>query len=160
MRSGGGQGSVRVATEADCVWVASRNASWISLQRSGGSGPDTLTYQVSANTSTTSDRSGSLTIAGHSHRVTQQACELSVESGHPNLPPTGDAYTFAVTTNPGCVWSASSNVGWINVVNSSGTGSTLINYRVATNQGPDRVGIISVSGRTKVITQQAVGQGQ
>ncbi len=160
LRSGAGQGSVRVATDPWCPWTVASGTSWLSVHRSGGSGPDTVTYQVSANVSTTSDRIGSITVAGRTHRVTQQPCDLSVESGFPNLPPRADAYTFAVTTDASCVWTASSTVGWIAVVNASGTGSSAITYRIAANPDPrDRTGTIVVSGRQKLITQQALGQG-
>jgi hypothetical protein len=160
VRSAGGQGSVRVATDPDCAWTASTGASWIAVQRFSGSGPDTVTYHVSANVSTTSDRSGSISVAGHTHRVTQQACELTLESGLPNLPPSAGTYNFRVITNPSCVWTANSNVGWITLVNASGTGGTALTYRLAANPiSQDRVGTIVVSGRAKVITQQALGQG-
>jgi Viral BACON domain/Putative binding domain, N-terminal len=158
--STGGQGSIRVVTEAGCSWSASTAAGWISLQRSGGIGPETATYQVGANFSTVSERSGSITIAGRSHRVTQEACALSIDSGTPTFLPSGGPGDFRVTTGAGCTWTASSNVDWIVLTRSSAAGSEAVTYRVAPNPvGRDRSGTIVVSGRTKLVIQQALGQG-
>jgi Viral BACON domain/Putative binding domain, N-terminal len=150
------QGSVRVITASGCPWTASSGASWISVQRSDGNGPDTVSYQVSANTSTVSERSGSVAVAGRTHRVTQQPCDLSIEGGHPHLPATSGTYSFTVTTSAGCTWTAQSSDSWISVNNSSGTGSGVISYRLDTNIGRGREGSIAVSGRVKSITQYGV----
>jgi hypothetical protein len=159
IRSAAGQGSVRIITDAGCPWMGSSSASWISLQQASGTGPDTLTYRVSANLSTVSERSASIVVAAQTHRVTQQACDLNLEAGSPNLPSSAGTFNFRVTTDGGCTWSANSTVEWITVIGSSGTGSGSITYRVADNPTTrDRVGAIVVSGRTKVIVQQALGQ--
>lgn len=147
------QGSVRVVTQADCPWTASTGTSWISVLRSGGSGPEAIAYQVSANPSTVSDRSGSIDVAGRTHRVTQQACELSIEAGHPHLPPESGSYDFRVTTGDGCTWTASSPDSWINVTSSRGTGSGRVFYQLQLNADRGRDGTIVVSGRVKPITQ-------
>jgi hypothetical protein len=160
IRSAAGQGSVRVLTEPGCSWTAATSTPWISLQRSGGSGPESLTYQFFANSSTVSGRSGSIAVAGRTHGVTQAACELTIDGGSPNLGPNDGSYDFRITTDSGCVWNASSNVEWISLTRSSGTGSSVLAYRISANTTTrDRSGSIVVSGRTKVIIQQALGQG-
>jgi Putative binding domain, N-terminal len=158
--SPGGQGSIRVTTEPGCTWSASTGSGWILLQRSGGAGPETATYQVSPNFSTVSSRSGSITIAGRSHRVTQEACALGIDGGIPTFLPSGGPGDFRVSTGAGCTWNATSTVDWIVVTRNTGAGSDSVTYRVAPNPiERDRSGSIVVSGRTKVIIQQALGQG-
>jgi Zn-dependent metalloprotease len=68
----GGSGSVTVTTSAGCNWTAASNNSFITITSgASGSGSGTVTYSVAANTSTA--RSGSLTIAGLTHSVSQDA---------------------------------------------------------------------------------------
>jgi Zn-dependent metalloprotease len=67
----GGTGTVTVTTSAGCNWTAASNSSFISITSgASGSGSGTVTYSVAANTVSTS-RSGSLTIAGLTHSVSQ-----------------------------------------------------------------------------------------
>jgi Zn-dependent metalloprotease len=68
----GGTGSVTVTTQAGCNWTAASNNSFITVTSgASGSGSGTVNYSVAANTSTA--RSGSLTIAGLTHSVSQAA---------------------------------------------------------------------------------------
>jgi Zn-dependent metalloprotease len=67
----GGTQSVTVTTAAGCNWTAASNSSFITITSgASGSGSGTVSYSVAANTATTS-RSGSLTIAGLTHSVSQ-----------------------------------------------------------------------------------------
>ncbi|MDQ3010585.1 MAG: beta galactosidase jelly roll domain-containing protein, partial [Acidobacteriota bacterium] len=67
----GGSSSVSVTTTSACGWTASSNASWITLTSGfSGNGNGTVFYSVSSNTST-SQRTGTLTIAGQTYTVTQ-----------------------------------------------------------------------------------------
>ena len=71
----GGSGSVGVAAASSCSapWTATTSSSWITITSGGsGSGAGTVTYSVAANTST-STRNGTMTIAGQTFTVTQQA---------------------------------------------------------------------------------------
>ena len=66
-----GTGSVTVTTSAGCDWTAASNNSFITITSgASGSGSGTVSYSVAANTLSTS-RSGSLTIAGLTHSVSQ-----------------------------------------------------------------------------------------
>jgi len=68
----GGSASVTVTTQAGCNWTAASNNSFITITSgASGSGSGTVSYSVAANTSTA--RSGSLTIAGLTHSVSQAA---------------------------------------------------------------------------------------
>ena len=66
-----GTGSFSVNTQSCCAWSASSNVSWITITSgSSGTGNGTVSYSVAANTST-SQRSGNLTVAGKIFTVTQ-----------------------------------------------------------------------------------------
>jgi hypothetical protein len=64
-------GTVSVTTADGCNWTAAANATWLAiLSGSSGSGDDTVSYTVAANT-TTNWRSGTLTVAGRTVTVSQ-----------------------------------------------------------------------------------------
>jgi len=68
----GGVGSVAVTAGAGCEWTAVSNNAWITVTGgSSGSGNGTVTYSVSANTGGL--RTGTVTIAGQTFTVTQEA---------------------------------------------------------------------------------------
>jgi hypothetical protein len=70
--SSGGSGSVTVTTQNGCTWSATSNASWITITSgSNGTGNGTVNYTVSSN-STTSQRIGTMTVAGQTFTVTQE----------------------------------------------------------------------------------------
>jgi hypothetical protein len=71
-QASGGTGTViTVTAPTGCTWTATSNASWITITwGSSGSGNGTVNYTVAANTSTSS-RTGTLTIAGQTFTVTQ-----------------------------------------------------------------------------------------
>ncbi|HEU4507720.1 MAG TPA: M36 family metallopeptidase [Pyrinomonadaceae bacterium] len=67
----GGTQSVTVTTGAGCNWTAASNSSFITITSgASGSGSGTVSYSVAANGATTL-RTGSLTIAGLTHSVSQ-----------------------------------------------------------------------------------------
>jgi CheY-like chemotaxis protein len=69
--SGGGTVSVDVTTDANCSWNVANANGWISiLSGASGNGPGRVTLSVGANTSS-STRSGNLTIAGENYSITQ-----------------------------------------------------------------------------------------
>jgi uncharacterized protein (TIGR03437 family) len=78
----GGSGVVSVTAGAGCSWTAASNVSWITITSgASGSGGGTAGYTVAANTSTTS-RTGTLTVAGQTHTVTQAGAAVA---GPPQL---------------------------------------------------------------------------
>jgi len=67
----GGNGSVNVSAPAGCAWTASSNVPWITITSgSSGSGNGTVMYAVAPNSST-SARTGTMTIAGQTFTVYQ-----------------------------------------------------------------------------------------
>jgi len=71
--AGANTGAVNVRTDSGCAWMATSNAGFITITGSAnGSGNGVVNYSVAANTTTT-QRSGTLTIAGQTFTVTQAA---------------------------------------------------------------------------------------
>lgn len=67
----GGNGTLNVSAPAGCSWQAVSNVSWITVTRgAGGSGNGTVTFTVGSN-STSSARTGTLTVGGQSVTVSQ-----------------------------------------------------------------------------------------
>ena len=67
----GGSYTTTVTTTSGCAWTGVSNAAWITVTSGGsGTGNGTVAYTVAANTST-SPRTGTLTIAGRTVTVTQ-----------------------------------------------------------------------------------------
>ena len=74
-------GSASVTCGASCKWTASSNSSWITITSgASGNGSGQVNYSVSANTSAAS-RTGSLTIAGSTFTIVQEAGAPPVTSG-------------------------------------------------------------------------------
>ena len=71
--SDGGTGSVNVTAPSGCSWTANEDVDWISITSgSSGIGNGTVSYSVSENKKKTS-RSSTITVAGRSHTVIQDA---------------------------------------------------------------------------------------
>ncbi|UCF93039.1 MAG: BACON domain-containing protein, partial [Desulfobacterales bacterium] len=92
--SSGGNGTITVdALRDDCQWTASESVGWITITSgSSGTGDGTVAYSVAANTGTSS-RTATITAAGQSHTVTQEAPFLLTIHG-------GGEGTGTVTSSP------------------------------------------------------------
>jgi hypothetical protein len=83
--SSGGTGSITVmASDTTCPWAAQSNVSWITLANFGGTGNGVVGYQVAVNGG--NQRTGTITIAGQTFTVTQEALVCSVTINPPTLP--------------------------------------------------------------------------
>jgi C1A family cysteine protease len=69
----GGSGTITVSSQSNCAWTAVSNVAWIAVNSGNtGSGSVSVTFTVAAN-GTTRQRSGTLTVAGQTFTVKQQA---------------------------------------------------------------------------------------
>ncbi len=67
----GGSGTVTVSTPDGCAWTAQSHDDWVTVTAgTSGAGLGTTTYTVSINSSS-AKRTGTLTIAGKTHTVSQ-----------------------------------------------------------------------------------------
>ena len=159
LASGGGTGTVGVTAGTGGNWAAVSNDSWIHVTAgASGSGNGSVGYSVDVNTST-SPRSGTITIAGKTFTVNQGAapvCTYSIAPSSATFARTGGTGTVAVTVATGCAWTAVSNVPWITVTGgASGSGNGTVTYSVGPYGGPpkNRTGTLTIAGKTFTVKQ-------
>ena len=103
----GGTGSTTVTTLAGCAWTGVSNSTpWLTVTSgASGSGTGTVAFSASANPTTT-QRTGSLTIAGQTFNVTQAAasCTFALLPASQSVGASGGTGSTAVTTLAGCAW--------------------------------------------------------
>ena len=121
-----------MTTQSGCPWTATSNASWITIT-SGSSGSGPVSYSVLTNTST-SQRTGTMTIAGQAFTVTQSGTVTTSLSISPAIinatincilnPPPGTG-TFTLWSGTVSV-TAPDNLSWVvNIPNLPEPGSTV-----------------------------------
>ena len=155
--SDGGDGTVSVTAPAGCGWVATSNASWLSITSgSFGSGNGMVGYHVDVN-STGSPRVGTLTIAGVTFTVNQSnvPCSFEVVPLSNSFPFEGGNASVSVTAAAGCIWKAISNDPWITLPpESGGTGNGSADYTVELNNTASaRIGTMTIAGQTFTVNQ-------
>jgi parallel beta-helix repeat protein len=157
----GGTDNVTVTAGPGCVWTAVSNDSFLTItSEPDGTGNGTVSYQVAANP-TSSQRTGTMTIAGETFTVTQQGapapCTFSLNSSGQHFTNFGGNGSFDVMTAVGCNWTPITNVGWISAMG-GGSGDETVNFFVEENvSGPFRTGTISVQGQVFTVTQDGAG---
>ncbi len=80
-------------------------------------------------------------------------CPVTLGSSGSFFPKTAGTYTLDVLSSASCAWNATTDVSWVTINSGSGTGNGQVNYTVAANTGPLRVGHIFVSGQTYTLQQ-------
>ena len=154
-------GSVAVTNGAGCAWSAVSNAGWITLTGStSGSGNGTVAYSIAANTSTT-QRQGSVTIAGQTFSVTQSglSCTYSLSPTNGSVNASGGGLTTSMTAAAGCAWTATSNApSWLTVsTGGSGSGNGTVTLAAAANTATQtRQGTVTIGGQTFTVNQAGV----
>ena len=156
--AGGGAGSVAVSTQAECAWTASTTAGWITnLTPASGQGPGTVQFQASANPGT-SPRQADIALNGATIRISQSgaACRVDITPRSQTIDAGGGTGSVTVTALPGCAWSAASGASWLTIASgTSGTANGTIAYTVAPNAGAARLGVLTISDQTFVVTQES-----
>ena len=152
-------GTIRVDTQASCVWSAVSQMSWVSITSGAqGTGSGIINYAVDLNNSGAS-RMGVMSVSGRMSTISQTAnpCPSTVEPAAATIPAAGATGTLTVTIAAGCPWFATSQVPWITIMTgASGNGNGQVQYVVAANStGAERVGTLTVAGQTITITQPA-----
>lgn len=150
----GGPGVVELITGAGCAWSITNSNPWITINSAtSGTGPTFVEFTVAAYTGT-SLRIGTVLIGGQAFTVLQdQPCGATISPDTQIAAPGGGNYSSNITIPPGCNWTATTTETWINLGTTGGTGSGVLNYSVAANNGIQRAGIITVAGKTLAISQ-------
>ena len=139
--------------------TATSNAPWVSISGgASGSGNGTVTF----NAATNAQRIGTLTVAGQTVTVTQSgsACTFGISPTTRTVPAAGGNSSTLVTVTGGgssCGWTATSNATWLTITSGpTGTGSATVTFSaVANTTTSQRVGTLTVTGRTLTVTQGA-----
>jgi hypothetical protein len=160
--AGGGTGTVGVIAPSACGWTSSsNNQSWLAISSSGTAGNSDVQFVAQANASQAS-RTGTLTIAGLTYRVSQAAApySYSLPSGSTTVASGGTAsasFTFS-TADSSCSPQAVSYSNWIAVTNTTlGASAGNVTFSVAANpSGQNRQGAIQIGEQTYTITQLAL----
>ena len=155
--STGGPGVVTVTAGSGCAWTAVSNNPWITISSgASGTGNGTVNYTVAANTGST-QLTGTITIAGQTHTVTQSGIVCSY-----TISPTALSFTalagngvITVTAASGCAWTSATTDSWITITSgSTGSGNGTVNYSVSANSNTtQRLGSITVGGQTHTVVQ-------
>jgi hypothetical protein len=126
---------------------------------SSGTGNGSVGYAVATNTASDT-RTGTLTIAGQAHTVTQQGrppttCTYDISPTRADVPVEETRGTFSVTAPGGCAWTATSNSSWLTVTDgNSGSGNGTVAFHVTANPGTDgRLGVITVADKPFTVRQ-------
>ncbi len=162
IESSGSTDSVSVtASSTECSWTATSSDTWITIDSgSSESGDGTVSYTVSENT-TTSTRTGTMTIAQNTFTITQSgiSCAYSISPTSQSFDSAGGTDSVSVTaTSIECGWTATSSDTWITITtNDSGVGDGTVSYSVSANTSTDlRTGTITIADQTHTVNQAGV----
>lgn len=153
----GGTGNVNVAALTGCTWTAVSNAAFITINSgANGSGNGAVNFTVAAN-STTTARTGTLTVAGQTFTVTQAGivCNYAITPTSQTISASANTGSVNVAVNTGCAWTTSSNAAWLSITSgASGNGNGTVNYAAAANPSVTaRTGTLTLAGLTFTVTQ-------
>ena len=157
----GSSSALTVITGSSCLWTATSNASWITVNSAPAGGLGQVQYTVAPNT-TTGVRTGTMLVAGQTVTFTQAAasCVYSVTPTSVSVAPIGSTSALAVSTGSSCTWTATSTVNWITVTSATGVGLGQVQYTVAANTATTaRTGTILAAGQTVTFTQSSQSSG-
>jgi hypothetical protein len=156
----GGAGNIALAAGNGCEWTAISNVGWITLTTpASGTGSDPVSYEVRENF-TGSPRIGTMTIAGQTFTVLQDAgledCSYAVAPMSAPIASSGGTGWFNVFADEQCAWIAAPNVDWITITSGHmGIANGTVNYSVGANpSGLPRKGRITVGGRVFTVKQK------
>jgi uncharacterized protein (TIGR03437 family) len=161
----GGNGSFKVTT--GCIWQpGSTRQDFITVQDPGTVrlGNATVNYTVGANPCVYG-RQGAIVInttstgAAPTYTINQDGSptNLTLSATSISAGPDASDGRITVTTGQGCVWSASSDVTWLQLLGSAaGAGNGAISYHLLANTVAPRTGTIRVGSLVVTVTQAAL----
>ena len=155
--------TLSIITGTQCSWTAVSAVSWITVSSGAtGSGIGAVTFSVALNP-TGAPRTGTLTIAGQTVSVTQEAgtCTYGVTPTSFTVDPVSASRTVSIVSGTQCGWSSTPQAAWISVTSgATGSGIGAVTFEVEANfASTPRTGVVSIGGQTVTITQGAAGGG-
>ena len=155
----GGNGTINVTTATNCSWSATSTVPWVTITAgSSGTGNGSVSFTVNNNTGVA--RAGTLTIAGRSVSISQDAapvtCTYQLNPSQASVDASANVRNVSVTAASGCAWTAASNASWIRITSgSNGTGNGTVVFSVDANTGAARTGTLTIAGSTFTVSQAA-----
>ena len=143
-------GSQTVTVTSDGNWTVSSIASWITASTTAGTGNGTVTFTVG---NTSAERSDSITIGGNTLQIRQTTLDVYPEGI--SFEKEGGNGSFSVITDT--AWTATTDVDWITLSPTTGSGNGTISITVPGNTGDSRGANITV---TNGKTTKTVGVSQ
>lgn len=155
----GGVGTVSVTTQSGCAWTATvtSGSAWLIVSYGDANNKQSGSAGWAAAKSTTgSERTGTLLVAGTTIAITQKAqtCTFTVVGATPDtFSVSGGSDSIQFKTN--CEWTASTSASWIAFTGTtSGTADATVYLTVAANPCADaRVGTVTIGGQSYAINQ-------
>ena len=154
----GDTATVSIDAGPTCSWAITASESWVSIQPASGQGPSSVQLSAAPNPAPT-PRSVTLQLAEHRATVTQLAanCGFDVSpSGESFSPVAAGGGQFQLPIDTGratCEWTAASDVPWLTLTPSRGTGGATATLVVAPNDSSQRAGTLAVAGRAIRVVQ-------
>jgi hypothetical protein len=147
--------TIDVIADSACAWTAATDATWVVID-AGQSGTGNGTVRLIAAANTGPARTAVVTIAGTAFTLRQQSgCSASIKPSSYDAGRGADDIKVSVTIDPGCTWTAASDVSWVTVAEgSSGTGNGDVRLLVQENSGAARAVTLTIAGRPFALTQQ------
>jgi hypothetical protein len=154
--TGGAGTPIAVTAPAGCGWTATTAATWITIT-SGASGNGSGTVDFTAAPNTGATRTGTISVAGQTHTVTQSSpCTYSINATSQTLNKNAQkGKDIAVSTSATCAWTATSNDSWITITSAaSDSGNGTVKWTVSQNNTNNtRIGTMTIAGQTFTVTQ-------
>ena len=128
-RDGGG-GILTVSAAADCPWTLKMDAGWLSTESTQGTGPATIRVSATPNEDAAARRM-TLTVADATAVISQPGqgdCLFQIAPVDGFIPRIRWSGGVDVQTSPGCRWTATADMSWIHLNQSSGRGSARLAY--------------------------------
>ena len=150
-----GGGSSSIVTSGSGTWTASASASWITIPTALSSRNAGLpvVYQVAAS-DRAEPRTGYVYVSGHVFTVTQDGVGATLDSDSAGFGSAGGTGSFTVLAGAQTGWQAKSNVDWISVGTTAGTGEAAVSFTVAPlHSVSTRTGTITAAGCTFTVNQ-------
>lgn len=150
-----------VTSATGCAWTASSSASWATIV-SGAAGSGSGAVRVSVGSNTGAARTATVTVAGQTITIEQQArpvptCSYRMTPASRSVGADPDAFAVDVSAPAGCAWTASTDVPWITIAGgTTGSGSGTLQVATSGNTGGPRTGTVRVATETLTV-QQAGG---
>ncbi|MDO5319298.1 MAG: BACON domain-containing carbohydrate-binding protein [bacterium] len=152
MARAGGTGAIN--TSGSGTWQASVSAGWITLVGgTSGTAGNPVAYTVAANDGV-ERRIGYVYVSGYVHTITQEGIGASLGAASFACERAGGSGSVAVLAPAGKSWHARSNVDWITVGSSTGTGAQAVSFRVAAyDEVSTRSGTLTIADCTFTVNQ-------